>query len=150
MTDSVQLLFTRKPVVGSSLIRAVSWSGYSHVQVVVNGDVIGAEMLKGVVSESMKERIDCSSRAALMTVPCRDRRSLTDFIVATTGARYDYLGALGLAFHKDWDSATRFWCSEWVASALKASGSPIFKDEFIKRLTPQHIFMLPFPTEFVK
>lgn len=146
-----RLLFTRRPLVGSSIIREVTWSAWSHVEVFADETtLIGAEMLVGVATETLAARMALASRAAIMTIPTTDDVAVVAFARAQLGKGYDYLGALGLALHRDWRSADRWWCSGLATFALQAGGTKLFRDDSINRITPQDIWQMPFPVEVLK
>lgn len=145
-----QLLLTRKAHLGSGLIRAVSWSGVSHVQVKTGDTLHGASFPKGVCEESFSERVAASSVAILMTVPAPDPDGGDAFIAANRGKEYDTVGAIGLALHQDWQTEGMWWCSSYVVAYLEACGTKLFREGVIRRVTPQHILMLPLPIEIIR
>lgn len=147
MTQKVQILFTRRRMIGSLLIRAITWSAFSHVEIVVGGMVIGANMFTGVSFTPLKERLEKSSYAALVDMPCEDAHRVLQVAIDQLGKGYDYLGLLGILLHSDrFQTSERFFCSEFVAWVFREAGEPLFRPELAGRETPQHIWMLPAPT----
>ena len=145
--QSVQLLFTRRSLIGSLLIRGVTWSAFSHVEIVVGDQVIGANMFGGVTLTPLKERLAKSSYAALVNMPCPDAQKVKDTALSKLGAGYDYVGLLGIVLHsKRLQSQGRFFCSEFVSWAFNEAGAPLLRNELGSRITPQHLWMLPAPT----
>lgn len=146
MTQTVQILFTRRSLIGSLLIRAITWSAFSHVEIVIGDQVIGANMLTGVSLTPLKERLEKSSYAALVDMPCADPERLRALAMAQLGKGYDYLGLLGILLHSDrFQTDERFFCSEFVAWVFREAEMPLFRPELAGRETPQHIWMLPAP-----
>ena len=147
MIQSVQILFTRRRMIGSLLIRSVTWSAFSHVEIVVGDQVIGANMRTGVSLTPLKERLEKSSYAAMVNLPCQDAQAVKQAALSMVGAGYDYLGLFGILLHSDrFDRKARFFCSEFVAWAFEKAGTPLIRPEIIGRVTPQHLWMLPAPT----
>lgn len=147
MMQSIQLLFTRRRMIGSLLIRGITWSAFSHVEIVVDDQVIGANMFGGVTLTPLKERLEKSSYAALVAMPCPDAEAVKAAALSKLGAGYDYLGLLGILFHANWLQVTgRYFCSEFVAWAFSQGGTPLLRAE-LARVTPQHLWMLPAPTQ---
>lgn len=147
MMQSVQILFTRRRMIGSLLIRGVTWSAFSHVEIVVDDHVIGANLFTGVSLTPLKERLEKSSYAALVNVPCQDAQAVKQMAMSRIGAGYDYLGLLGILVHSDrLESKARFFCSEFVAWAFEKAGAPLIRPEITGRVTPQHLWMIPAPT----
>jgi hypothetical protein len=143
--QSVQLLFTRRSLVGSLLIRCITWSAFSHVEIVVGDQVIGANMFGGVTLTPLKERLAKSSYAALVKMPCSDAQKVKEAALSKLGAGYDYVGLLGIMLHsKRLQSKDCFFCSEFVAWAFSQGGTPLLRAE-LARVTPQHLWMLPAP-----
>ena len=94
-----------------------------------------------------KERLEKSSYAALVNIPCQDAQAVKHLALSMIGAGYDYLWLLGIFLHSDgFDNKARFFCSEFVAWAFEKAGSPLIRPEITGRVTPQHLWMLPAPT----
>lgn len=147
----MQLLFTRRPIIGASFIRAVTWSDWSHVEVVSGpGQLTGAGFPHGVTVEARDARLALASKAALMTIPTPNEADGTQFLRDQLGKPYDWLGALGLAFHRDWQEDDAWWCSELAAAAVQAAGMQLFRDGAIRRVTPQNIWVQNYPVEVLK
>ncbi len=146
MMQSVQLLFTRRRMIGSLLIRGVTWSAFSHVEIVVGDQVLGANMAGGVSLVPLQERLAKSSYAALVDMPCHDAQAVIAAGLSKLGAGYDYVGLLGLALRsKRLQSKGRYFCSELVAWAFGHAGQPLLRPELDARVTPQHLWMLAAP-----
>ncbi|MNJ50609.1 hypothetical protein D3C77_458870 [compost metagenome] len=145
--QSVQLLFTRRRMIGSLLIRGVTWSAFSHVEIVVGDQVLGANMFGGVSLTALKERLSKSSYAALVDMPCADADAVMAAALSKLGAGYDYVGLMGILLHADWLQVQgRYFCSEFVAWAFNQGGTPLLRTE-LARVTPQHLWMLPAPAQ---
>ncbi len=146
--ERVQILFTRRQMPGSLLIRAVTWSAFSHVEIVVGDQVLGANMGGGVSLIPLKERLAKSSYAALVDMPCPDARAVIEAATSQLGAGYDYVGLLGILLRsKRLQGAGRFFCSELVAWAFAEAGHPLLRPELGARITPQHLWMLAAPAK---
>lgn len=142
---TVKILFTRRRLPVSLLIRAFTWSQWSHVEIIDGQDLIGAEMMKGVTVTRLSHRLEISSRAAVVEVPCANPQAVIDAIRSQLGKKYDFLGLLGLVTRqRNWQQATDWFCSELVAWAFDAGGAPLFRADSAYRITPQHIWLLPF------
>jgi hypothetical protein len=123
MMQSVQLLFTRRKL-------------------------IGANMFGGVTLTPLKERLEKSSYAALVNMSCPDAFAVKNAAMSKLGAGYDYLGLLGILLRsKRLQSENRFFCSEFVAWAFWKAGAPLLRPELAGRITPQHLWMLPAATQ---
>lgn len=147
--SSVQLLFTRRRMIGSLLIRGVTWSAFSHVEIVIGEQVIGANMRGGVSLIPLKERLAKSSYAALVDMPSANANAVKAAALSKLGAGYDYVGLLGILLHANWLQVKgRFFCSEFVAWAFCQGGTPLLRAE-LARITPQHLWMLPAPAQTV-
>ncbi|MHC8342233.1 C40 family peptidase [Pseudomonas sp. RT6P73] len=145
---AVRVLFTRRRAIGSLLIRGITWSAFSHVEIVIGDQVIGANMFCGVSLTPLKERLAMASYAALVDMPCPDVDAVKAAALSKLGAGYDYLGLLGILVHSDdFQEQERFFCSEFVAWAFREAGFPLLRPELTGRGTPQHLWMLPAPTQ---
>jgi uncharacterized protein YycO len=146
--SEIKLLFTRRRTPFSGLIRLVTWSVWSHVDIVVDSHLlIGAVACRGVVHDLKSARLEQASRAAVMTVPCDRPEKVIAAARQELGQPYDWLGILGLGLHRDWQEDDRWFCSELVSWAFRAAGQPLFDPKVTARVTPQHLWMLPHPKE---
>ena len=149
MKDDIEILFTRRKIPGSWLIRAVTWSRWSHVEIIVGKSVLGADAPEGVALVPLSERISIAENACIMTIPC-DSKAAISWAWRNIGKPYDWWGILGLGLHHDWEDESKWWCSEFVGKALQKGGALPYRPETIKRLTPEHLWMMNFPVETVK
>jgi len=142
----VRVLFTRRRAIGSLLIRGVTWSAFSHVEIVIGDHVIGANIPHGVSLTPIKERLAVSSYAALVDLPCADPVRVQQVAIDQLGKGYDYLGLLGILVHSDaLQTPDKFFCSEFVAWSFREAGYPLLRPELIGRGTPQNLWMIPAP-----
>ena len=119
---SVQLLFTRRRTIGSALIRLLSGSTWSHVDLIDPDDdryVIGATGKKGVHRDQLSTRLAASSKAAIMTLPNVDTGQLKAHVIAHIGESYDWPGVMHFILPWRKQDPDRMFCSELIAHALK-------------------------------
>lgn len=148
--SAVQLLFTRRRHPGSALIRVATWSAWSHVDLIDGPSVIGAVAFHGVERELLAIRVANASRAAVMTIPCADAAAVIAAAASQIGKPYDWMGVAGLGLHRDWQEADRWFCSEMAAWAFQETGQPLFRADALHRITPQHLWMLPYEVRFIE
>jgi hypothetical protein len=140
----MKLLFTRERTLTSWLIRFVTWSTYSHVDLIINDQVYGAKAFKGVHFANLKDRLKEASSAEIMEIDFNfdDESILYDFINENLDKPYDWFGALSIGFKREWQANDKWFCSELIAVLLKKGGLKIFDDKFYGRITPQHLYFL--------
>jgi len=140
---AVSLLFCTNPANPLSwAIRACSWSTWSHVALIDGDSVIEAVALKGVVRTPLAKRQAEDPRWAISQLPCRDPAVVIAAAVLEIGKPYDYTAVLGLGLHRVWKDADSWFCSELVAYAFDRAGSPLFRADSLRRVTPQDLWML--------
>lgn len=140
---TLSLLFCTNPTNPLSwLIRAGSWSQWSHVAIIDGSDVIEAIALHGVVRTALATRQAQDARWQIVSISCADPDAVIAAAKAEIGKGYDYTGVLGVGLHRDWQETGRWFCSELVAHAFQAAGMPLFRDEAMRRITPQHLWQL--------
>ncbi|MGH8348139.1 MAG: YiiX/YebB-like N1pC/P60 family cysteine hydrolase [Pseudomonas sp.] len=141
--SSIQLMFstTNKPF--SALIRAATWSRWSHVALVSGSHVIEASALGGVRQVSKDHAISQTAEFCLVDLPARAPDSIIDMARSQLGKPYDWSGILGLGLHRNWQEDDAWFCSELVAWAAAESGEMWFRPDAMRRITPQHLWMLP-------
>lgn len=87
-----------------------------------------ALMFEGVVETRQEAWFDRYSETQMIAVPCPNPLAGLMFAQAQIGKGYDYLGALGVPWRRDWQDPERWYCSELDAMVLAAAGRPVFRD----------------------
>jgi hypothetical protein len=142
----IRVLFSRRAQPVSLLIRTFTWSAWSHVEILDGEELIGADMLNGVCVTKLAHRLEIASHAAIVEFPCEDPAAVIAAARSEIGRGYDFLGLLGLVTHRrNWQSKDNWFCSELVAWAFAAGGSPLFRADLVNRVTPQHLWMIAAP-----
>lgn len=140
---TIDLLFCTNPTNPLSwMIRAGSWSRWSHVAIVDGNQVIEAVALDGVVTTPIASRLKQDPSWIISALPCNDPEAVTAAARTQIGKPYDYTGVLGIGLHRDWQQDDRWFCSELVAWAFAQGGNPLFRHHANRRVTPQDLWML--------
>lgn len=145
--EHINLLFTRNKKIGSILIRGITWSEWSHVEIMTDEQtVIGANIPVGVVEVSLEERLSHCTEHQIVRVPVTEdiKRRVIEWARGQVGRPYDYLGLLSFFAKHDLNDDRSWFCSELVAAAFEHGGAPIFWPGSTYRITPQDIYMLPY------
>jgi uncharacterized protein YycO len=137
----MRLLFCTSRLPAAALIRAVTWSDWSHVAL-VDGEVVIEATLAGVRVSSLWEVIAAHSAHAIVDLPCQSPVEIIAAARSQVGKPYDLTALIGLLMHRDWQEEDSWFCSELVAWAFAQGGSPLFRAEVMRRVTPQHLWML--------
>lgn len=139
---SVRVMFstTRWPL--SVAIRAATWSRWSHVALVDGETVIEAVAVHGVRRAPLGEAMARAAEVAFVDLPARDPAAVIAAAAGQLGKPYDYAALLGLALRRDWQTSAAWFCSELVAWSFDAAGQPLLRAEVVRRVTPQHLWML--------
>lgn len=140
---SVRLLFSTSSHPGSALIRAFTWSNWSHVGLIDGDQVIEAVAPHGVRRVPLALAIEHAHRSAVVSLPCSDPGRIIGAAASQIGKPYDWTAVLGLGLHRDWQETDAWFCSELVAWAFTRAGESLFRAEVLRRVTPQHLWMLP-------
>lgn len=123
----VRIWFSRRPTVSSALLRAFLWSEWSHCAVQIGEEVYEATAKYGVVCRSLREHLEGTDRRHYMDVRLTaDQVEVMALLGATQlGKGYDWFGALGIAFRRNWEEDDLWFCSEFVAWLFQMSGRPL-------------------------
>ena len=141
--SKLDLIFCTNPSNPLSwLIRAGSWSRWSHVAIVDGDSVIEAVAINGVVRTPLSQRQQQDPSWVVSSLPCADPKAVINAAVTQIGKPYDYTGVLGIGLHRDWQQTGSWFCSELVAWAFSRGGSPLFRPHANRRVTPQDLWML--------
>lgn len=140
--NTVRLMFstTRWPL--SALIRTATWSRWSHVALVDGETVLEAVAVHGVRRAPLADAIARAADYAFVDLPARDPAAVLSAAASQLGKPYDYTALLGLALRRDWQESDAWFCSEYAAWAFLAAGQPLLRAEVVRRVTPQHLWML--------
>ncbi|SPR99543.1 YiiX/YebB-like N1pC/P60 family cysteine hydrolase [Cupriavidus taiwanensis] len=141
--STVRLMFSTTRLPLSALIRVATWSRWSHVALVDDVTVIEATALHGVRRAPLAEAIARTADHAFVDLPARDPGAVLAAAATQLRKPYDYTALLGLALRRDWQAADAWFCSELVAWSFEAAGQPLLRHEVVRRVTPQHLWMLP-------
>lgn len=140
--ESVRVIFTRNWLPGSRLIRARTWSRWSHVALIDGDEVVEAAMFAGVRSTPLADLIAASSAYSIQHLPVRDAATFIAAVRSQIGAGYDWPGALGIGLRLDLERSKWYSCAELLAWAAHETGQPWFRPDRIGRVTPEHLWML--------
>ena len=139
----MKILFCRSKDLVSWLIRMFTWSSWSHVAILTpEGTAIEATWPK-VREVPVKTITDAHDEWRIVELPCADPDVAIRWARAQIGLRYDWTALAGFLVHHDWSEPFRWFCSELAAAAFEESGSPLFRGEVMRRITPEHLWMLP-------
>lgn len=140
---TIKLLFCTNPVNPFSwVIRAGSWSTWSHVAIVSGESVIEAVAIDGVSQRPLVDRQKQDPRWQLVDFACPDPEGVIAAARSQIGKPYDYTGVLGLGLHRNWQQSGAWFCSELVAWAFQQGGCALFRSGATRRITPQDLWML--------
>lgn len=139
---TISLLFSTTSNPFSGVIRAATWSRWSHVSIVDGDHVIEAVALHGVRRIPLTDAIGRAKRHALVELPCRNPHAVITAAITQLGKPYDYTAVLGIGLHRDWQEDDAWYCAELVAWAFDHANEPLFRPEALRRVTQEHIFML--------
>lgn len=141
----VGLRFITSNSIVSRAIRAVTWSDYSHVDLIVKGP--NGLALLGAQADGVKIRPwnYCQPTRILnlyAEVPEGVAKVVFDFCNAQLGKPYDYSALAGNLLHRDWQEDDSWFCSELVAAAFDRAGYPLLNGG-TNRITPGMLVRSP-------
>lgn len=137
----MRLVFCTSQRVGSRLIRAFTWSDWSHVALVDGGEVIEA-VWPEVRAAPLNELLANHAAHAFVDMRCAAPGEVIRAARSQVGKPYDVTALIGMLARRDWQEESGWFCSELVAWAFEQAGTPLFRRNAIHRVTPQHLWML--------
>lgn len=141
----MKLMFCSSNLPGSALIRAVTWSKWSHVVTLINNTTAIEAVYPEVRLVSIEYLKKKYSKWCVVDVPVPNEKAAIEYLLLQVGKPYDLTALIGLLIHRDWAQDTDWWCSELAAAGVEAGGRKIFRHGAINRVVPQHLWMLDFP-----
>ncbi|MBX9687082.1 MAG: hypothetical protein K2X27_10295 [Candidatus Obscuribacterales bacterium] len=141
----IGLRFITSNSVVSQAIRAVTWSEYSHVDLIVKSNA-GLALL-GAQADGVKLRTwnYCQPTKILnlyADVPDKAGEQVFEFTHAQIGKPYDYTALVGNLLHRDWQEDDSWFCSELIAAAFDKAGYPLLNGS-ANRITPGMLLRSP-------
>ncbi len=140
--DKIGLLFSTTKNVFGFAIRTATWSDWSHVSIVDGTYVIEAVAPHGVRRATLDSVLKSYTRHELCYFPCMDAGKIIKAAMSQIGKPYDYTAVLGIGIHRDWQEKDSWFCSELAAWSFDAAGEPLFRAEVMRRVTPNHLWMI--------
>ena len=141
----MKVLFCTSTLPGAVLIRAVTWSSWSHVALVLdNGNVIEATYPK-VREVPLEIILHNHKKWVIVDIPTDDDKLIEEYARSQVGKPYDITALLGILVHRQWTDEDSWFCSELVANSFTKGGFSLFREETIHRITPQNLWMLNYP-----
>ena len=133
----ITLQFSRKGKIGSHLIRWLTWSEWSHVDIVLHdGYLLGSVIPHGVV---VRENELIEYRRYTVDAP----NSVIKIAEQEIGKPYDWKGLFGIVFrNRQWGDRNAWICSELVAHCFEKAGFKLINSD-TWRITPEDLIKSP-------
>lgn len=138
----LSLLFCNDTGLVSRAVRGFTWSRWSHVAMIDGYGAVEALPGEGVTITETQDILMRSRAFELVDLPCRDPIAVRAAAASQFGKPYDWSAVLGIALRRDWRQDDAWFCSELVAWAFEAAGEPLFREGTLRRVTPEHLWML--------
>lgn len=133
------------------LIRGVTWSEFSHVDVCTpDGKLLGAQ-IDGVKARPAGYAAKSCRFLYLQTdkLTAEQEKKFWEFLDAQIGKPYDFGAIAGILIHRDWRNPNKWFCSELVAAAFEYAGVPLLRTDFIDRVSPGQLLMSPYLVDVI-
>lgn len=138
----MKAIFVRRSNIGSLLLRTGMWSSWSHCAVVTpQQTVIEAAAFHGVIERPLADFLAHVSKSSVKDIALPDDAAAIAWARSQIGKPYDWAGATGLAFQREWQRADFWFCSEFLEGVATAGGRQRFVNQ-ASRVTPQHSWMV--------
>lgn len=135
----ITLLFTRTNTLGSKIVRLLTKSEWSHVDVIVDGTYAVGALPNGVKLRTINSVVFDSSAYKIVRLDGNGILA-SKFIMEQMNKPYDWLGLIGLEIgNRKWQEDDKWFCSELAATALDKAGITLpFRDAY--RVTPGMLY----------
>lgn len=140
----LKIIFTNSKMPLSPIIRAVTWSDFSHMAIIINETEIIHSDFHGVRIEPLAALQGRSKNWMIVEYPCARPEDVIEACKTQLGKPYDFSGLIGIAIRNvDLQDDSKWWCSELPAYGGHISKQPFFQEEYLHRIAPQNWLMLP-------
>ena len=138
----MRVLLCASNQIGSHIIRAATWSRWSHAAIIDGDEIIEAVWPRVRVSP-LADALVSHPRWVIIDIPVADESAAIAAARSQIGKPYDLWGVLGLGLKRQWQDDDAWWCSELITWAAKQGGTDLFRPDALRRITPEHLWMLP-------
>lgn len=129
----------------------VTWSVYSHVDIILDDQTVyGAMAGDGVCETPLSKRLALASDAVMVTIPIELNSNVLAYAMQQIGKPYDWLGVIGIGLKMDLQHNDKWSCAELVYAIMAMGGLKPYDLKYHARITPQHLLMLNFEKVKVK
>ena len=142
-TVPVRIRFVRGEGWISRAICEVTWSRWSHVELVTDDGYLGAHNEGGVQVRDLDYAKVVDEMFGVAFVTKEQSERVLDYAMDQLGKPYDYTALAGIIFHRDWAAAKRWFCSELIAASFDYAGVPLLKRIPYERITPGMLAQSP-------
>ena len=135
----MDIIYTTSNQIAANVIKLFTGCKWHHCGVIVDDYVIEARMFGGVIHTPIKA-FKSRGEWAIESVKVTDEEKAKEFLLNQIGKGYDISGAISLPFRRDWQDKHKWYCSELVAAAFAAGGSPLVKNNLIS-VSPRDLWV---------
>ena len=127
-------------------VRLVTWSAFAHVGLrLPDGTVWDSTPEFGV---SFRRAVDDADTRYFQIAGLTEKvaQRMLDAASVMVGQPYDFTGAAGVLFHRDWRRDGSWDCSEAVQHVTTVAGLPLLRPEAavrLSRITPRDLLLSP-------
>lgn len=142
----IALRFSCGSGLAGAAVRVATWSWAAHVGfLLADGRVLDATPGPGV---SVRHADDSGEvRYFRVGLPQPALQAALRYAAGQLGQPYDWRGALGIGFRRDWRTEGAWFCSELVAAAFERARAPLIATGFLARVTPLDLLLSPYLAE---
>lgn len=141
----MKVLFCTSSLPGAALIRAVTWSKWSHVALILEDGTAIEAVYPKVRRVPLETVLNSHSKWVIVDIPTDCDKEIEEAAISQIGKPYDITALLGILVHRQWTDLDSWFCSELLAWSFAKGGKLLFREEDIHRITPQNLWMLNYP-----
>ena len=136
--NMIEVRFMKTRGIIARLIRWFTWSEFNHVDINVNGKWYGASRTFGVHrSDKQRPSYIYAEKLFISSTP-EEREYVLRFLEGELGKSYDWRGIFGFILRKNLHHRDKWFCSEYVGTALNYVEGRYFEDTF--KLSPNSLY----------
>lgn len=143
--DHVKLALVDSKGPFSSVIKWRFGGPFSHTALLLDNTTIQEATFQGGVHKASLKSLKARSNSGIIVkVPVKNRDSVFALADLIDGAPYDFKGALGIGFNRNWQESSDYWCSEANYFCIHGAGNEYYRKESLTFIAPIHLYMLNF------
>ena len=142
---TIRARFIAEANLASLAIRFWTWSHWSHVEFLLEGEWFGARLNGGVKGRPLTYVKPSREKIVEIELTEAQLAALVEWLYRQEGKKYDWLAIIGIVIRRNWRCENRWFCSELYVAAFEYIHARLINADRLNRVTPGQADLSPVP-----